>query len=501
MATEAETEATTAIVASEEQGVLTDILTRIPEYARDSIGSLSSGVPVWDAGTILLPIPDLYLPREELLALYSETILKNNFTRDCAHVRCAGCGLMNIRIDDTVCVFTSSAEEGEVPKFARRRYFPHAMEAISTRNNTEYLCSQCRTDGFHPCAHCGSVTKGYRRTRSCEACYTARAAGNRRSRDTFKSFSRVTDAWTADDAPILFGIELEFSEIEGRRTLSTFLGSKDFPFSSRMLEVKEDASLSRGFETTMGEATGAQIKKDIINLCKAYQFFPHTGRGAGLHIHASFTNEDKRKMLYNRVASLHSAIEPLLFAAVPVWRQRNSMCTPTFDTFYAPEEVKNAYVSDRYKSLNMQSIQKFGTLEWRIFPSSSNAEMLIGYQSLVDWMMQTVHAEASLTAEEWGKRNPKLENVRAYLEEAFATPDTPNFRFLNKAFALLSLPNALTDFLVERIGYNLMQRLKVEKEDQTKSMFTKRDASLPAYSYDTARNTKTLRTLKESFQD
>lgn len=450
---------------------------------------------------ITIPVPDIYAPRELLQSVYTREALQQVAAAcDATVIECAACHIPNV-IRNAGGVQFSSYEEEE--PLNMRKYFPHTMNGHATRNGHQYLCTHCASAGYSPCQHCGTATLPYRRSRSCETCYKANSARNRRSRDNYVSFSRINDQWKAEEGDgIYYGVELEYSEIEGKKRLSEFMKTAAFPLSSYNLKVKGDGSVSHGFEINCGKGTWQQVTTDIGNICKAMQFFPHTGQRAGYHIHASFNLESpsEQKKLYMRVASLYSAIEPLLFAAVPAWRQENEFAGRTFDAFRAPEWIEENYSSQRYKALNITAINAHGTLEWRLFPSSSRADILTGYLSVVQWLMATVWERREETHEEWSKRFGKMENARDYLAEAFAQSDAPNFRFLSRALSSLSIPPRVMDFLIERIGYNIVQNIKYEKETPQKSVFTDRDRSIPAYSYETDRNTKTMAALKNVFK-
>lgn len=481
---------------------------------RAAVRVLSSGIPVmdvrraypysdapWDENPIVtIPVPDIYASRDALKAIYTPDTLQT-IAHDCMAkpVKCQGCGLHNLMREVGAMSFRSY--DGEYP-VRSRKYFPFTMNGFQTRQGNQYLCSDCANTGYIQCRHCGIVTKSHRRTQSCAECYKVHAVRNRRSRDTFITFRRTNPAYQKpDDGAIYYGIELEYSDIEGQKRLSEFMKTDAFPFSSTELAVKGDGSVSHGFEINAGKGTYEQVTSDIAAIAKALQFFPHTGNRAGYHIHASFdTRSPEREKLYYRVASLYSAIEPLLFAAIPAWRKDNDFAKQTFDSFKTAGSITDNYSTDRYRALNMTAMRKYGTLEWRMFPSSSNAGLLTGYLSIVQWLMSTVWERRDENDDQWSKRYGKMENAREYLTEAFMHEDAPNFRFMARALASLSIPPAVMDFIVERIGYNIVQKIKNEKESAQKSVFTDRDRSLPAYSYETDRNTKTMAALKNAFK-
>lgn len=461
-------------------------------------------MPLFDCWAPSKWLKDTY-PREVLEAM-SKQLSSGRFS-NCGNENCPekACGIRSANL------FKVTLNDDGNDTF--RRYGPFSMDTIMNGDARACLCSKCKSAGFLPCASCNKVCKLHTNSKYCETCYVVHAEEERRNRDNFTEIDRTNFNWKSEGKNVLFGVELEFSRVCGQRQLTKFLGDeKHFPLHSQNIETKDDGSLEEGFETIVGPGTAIEIATDVANICKVFQFFPHNGENAGLHIHASFAirDNDERVELYKRVASLWSAIEPLGLAIVPPWRRNNSYAKPLFGSYVPLNCIDNDNTdfngenddSDdwRYRALNTYANNCHGTLEWRLFPATSDYQRLSGYLDLVEWIMLEVWEKRKLTDGEWIAKTESLETVHSYLQEAFKQWDAPNYRFLQRAMSKLGLPVTIQDFCIENIGYNIVQAMKHKKETNRESIFTaKKDKSSPSYSYKVGRNTSVVKALKEAF--
>jgi hypothetical protein len=452
---------------------------------------------------INMPVCDAFdgASRELLNEVYTQDVLQamaEPYRYNCEVVRCAQCSLHSIRLSGQIRITATDGTE------KHRRYFPHSMEQYSTAAGAQYLCQQCRAEGHTFCNRCGSAGQSFSHGATCDRCHTEEQIQNRRRADGFSSFRRTNDKWTEDSAQCRFGFELEYADIEGRRQLAAFI-KKDFPLRSKSIEVKTDGSVRQGMEIAAGYGTLSEVIEDAESVCKAMQFFPHTGNRAGLHVHASFPSElaegAEMDMLFYRVCSLWSMLEPLMVAAVPAWRKNNEFSHDTFTGFVPVNAVRSNIHSGRYYTLNYSARSKYGTLEFRLFPSSSRADMVTGYVRVIGWLFNHVWETRGISAEEWSKGDAQRETARTFFMEALNNEESPNFRFLARAIGLAKIPAQIADFIIERIGYTLIQNIKMEKEEAHNSMFTQRtDRSLPSYSFAEDRNSGTLTKLRNTFK-
>lgn len=449
-------------------------------------------------GSALLPVCDSYdgATREMLEEVYTQGVLENIAERmeGSAVVECARCHCKNIRLPYRVYVYADECTVG-------RRYFPHRMDRYTSRAQYTYICFTCRLEGHRPCEGCGDIVAD---TRLCAECLARMREQERRAADGFASFIRNNPVWRPDLQSCRYGFELEFASIEGRKQIARFM-KKDFPLESKSLEVKTDGSVRVGMEFAVGYGSIEQVLQDAESVCKVMQFYPHSGYRAGLHVHASFPEEvtDRQELdkLFFRVCSLWSMLEPLLVVAVPCWRKNNEFAQNAFSRFIPASSIEGCISWGRYYTLNYSSRSRHGTLEFRLFPSSSRADIVCGYIQIIEWIFTYVYNRKDMTEEEWSAGDDNRETARMFFVEALEKEEAPNFRFLSRALTLADVPAKLGDFIVERIGYTLVQNIKMEKEDSSCSMFTDRaDRSLPSFSFSKERNTAVLAKLRATFK-
>ncbi len=188
----------------------------------------------------------------------------------------------------------------------------------------------------------------------------------------------------------LIGIEIEAENVPG-----SMLPDSAFPYWER----KRDGSLRNGNEYVLvAPLKGDTLAKAIAEL---YQdaVFTRTATGS-THIHIDMLEETTTHETIKALVLMIYALEGALFSMVGVGRE---WCGFTNRLTSAPDEVlgavlnsseeteyrelinmcNNAHTIGRYYGLNLQALQKFGSVEFRYFPTATSIAELVDWIQLV----------------------------------------------------------------------------------------------------------------------
>ena len=97
----------------------------------------------------------------------------------------------------------------------------------------------------------------------------------------------------------------------------------------------------------------------------------------GFHVHVDACGIDEARFL-PRLAKAWARIEiPLLWYLVSPSRRGNRFCEPVNE--YYLEQVSQGYLTNRYHSLNIASIERHGTVEFRLHQGTTNPDKVVSW--------------------------------------------------------------------------------------------------------------------------
>lgn len=172
---------------------------------------------------------------------------------------------------------------------------------------------------------------------------------------------------------IRYGIEIEVE------------GVLDFPDNYNLWRIVSDGSLrNNGVEFVSQPITRDQVS---VSVEEFYQWFRELGYVAsprtGIHVHVDvnpYTMEQVRS-----IAATYALMEPVIFKYFGLSREENIYCIPWYRSTddlpafrLAVERGRLFYLEDsnKYSALNLMPIATFGTLEFRMFPTFTDAPQL-----------------------------------------------------------------------------------------------------------------------------
>ena len=186
------------------------------------------------------------------------------------------------------------------------------------------------------------------------------------------------------------GIEIE---VEGwtDEDPSIYLGGKKANgINVSWVSDKDESLKDYGREFKAGPICGGDLVTAIEDFCldASRRKFKISQR-TGLHIHLDCTSGKNAKFLGNLV-SVYMAVEPMLFSYCGEWRRWCGFCHSFYDaTLHIPNlrkmitaKNKNELTSavkqiGRYSGLNLLSLTKFGTVEFRLLQTTFSAEDIL----------------------------------------------------------------------------------------------------------------------------
>lgn len=175
-----------------------------------------------------------------------------------------------------------------------------------------------------------------------------------------------------------------------------------------------------GVEIRTAPARGAKFSMQISQLCDVLTGHrTRVNRTCGLHVHVDARNTDLTGYERTRDDALHNTLqmwreaESWAFSIMPASRRGNSYCRPLFtmpgrgtpvdmpagDFQYAFEN----WCSDRYFPINMQSLRRHGTIEFRLHNATTSERHITAWAR---WCCAFVNLALTRDASEFrGKRN------------------------------------------------------------------------------------------------
>lgn len=170
----------------------------------------------------------------------------------------------------------------------------------------------------------------------------------------------------------------------------------------KLWEYHVDGSLrNNGMEfTTKGGLVGEDISIAVISFCKwAKTVNLSTGYPrAGIHVHLDCTDMDVEKKELATMVGIYLLIEHALFGIAGEWRRWCGFCDALMDSkrninilnkvlhnkVNNPQSFKVALQGfDRYTGLNLQSLTKYGTVEFRHLATTYESAKILDWINLI----------------------------------------------------------------------------------------------------------------------
>lgn len=168
----------------------------------------------------------------------------------------------------------------------------------------------------------------------------------------------------------------------------------------------------------LSEASGGF--QEIVRFCRAFKPYASVNKSTGLHVHVDareFVKKSEQKNLSHRllVALMsYKSVEPLFDQLVAASRRGNknkkmAQATPKEEELYGAykaaikrdskdlESYISTFQGDRYNKLNLWSLEKHGTLEFRQMHGTLNEKLIIGWTKLaLNFIEQVLKTDAEL---------------------------------------------------------------------------------------------------------
>lgn len=210
---------------------------------------------------------------------------------------------------------------------------------------------------------------------------------------------------TAAPAERTFGVEIEFiGSLEGVAAAVRAAGlpcsyaGYSHAVSHTDWKVVTDGSVSRGGELVSPVLAGEDGRRQIRTACEALRTAGATvNRSTGLHVHHDVRDLDVRAFgrVFRAWYNGQSAIDTMVSRSRR--EGRNSYCTPLtereisqVESLLTVDRASTRRLGDtRYRTLNVQSYGKYGTVEVRQHQGTINAAKILAWidfgQSLIAW--------------------------------------------------------------------------------------------------------------------
>ncbi len=191
---------------------------------------------------------------------------------------------------------------------------------------------------------------------------------------------------------------------------------------NRLWTHKEDGSLrnnGREFVTRGAGIVGDDIITAVTSFCKwakarkLSEGYPR----AGIHVHLDCTDLDIERGELASIVGMYLVVEHALYGYAGMWRRYCGFCDALTDSRINVDVLKqllkrkhtsrdfntNVNKFDRYTGLNLQSLGKFGTLEFRHLRTVYDADIILGWINII--------LQLKKSAQEW---NPEQRILKQF---------------------------------------------------------------------------------------
>lgn len=163
-------------------------------------------------------------------------------------------------------------------------------------------------------------------------------------------------------------------------------------------DIHRDNSLrNNGLEFVTPPVYGEDLLTMLREFCSAARSVGLQGTvRTGIHIHVNMSDNDVASLEY--VVGVYSIFEPMLFRLVGEWRKWSNFCAPLDEVKALHTPLRKLFNGKteaslrstartlevwRYSSLNLASLAKYGTIEFRMFPTTFDENEILLWINLL----------------------------------------------------------------------------------------------------------------------
>jgi len=171
------------------------------------------------------------------------------------------------------------------------------------------------------------------------------------------------------------------------------------------VETKEDGSLRNGGkEYCTPPSNGDLLLSSLLWICKNSQDADASHRGS-VHVHLNAGEMSPVHLV--TLLKVFALVEPIIFSSFCPSRKDNNNCVPYYNInikrstisnillalkqTYLLNECFDAFIWDKYTSLNIAPLLNFGTVEFRMFPATKDYDTLVDYVNVAQAVAKVAH--------------------------------------------------------------------------------------------------------------
>lgn len=247
------------------------------------------------------------------------------------------------------------------------------------------------------------------------------------------------------------GVEIEFENWDGTNGTSLWDDVEDHSLRNNGREF-----------ITRGGMVGQQLIDAIEEFCalaKAKGWSEGTPRAA-IHIHIDCTDLDLAKGELATLVSLYSIVEHMLFSYAGEWRRGCGFCDALEDSEADLESLGKAmydskgaqlhrivagnYLS-KYQALNLMALSKYGTVEFRILPTTFDSKRIITW---INMLLQLKQAALDFNTAMPVLAQFSREGARGFAQKVMGDmwPEVESFFREDRAWAAIDTAIALLSY-------------------------------------------------------
>ena len=277
-------------------------------------------------------------------------------------------------------------------------YCSHCGEKITNLNNIsidengKFLCNICRTHHYVSCVHCGAYILRSEHRNSCNNCldkvYNCPInAYSTKPSPTFKNKNGVN----GDLNNRYYGLEMEYSYTNYNGVFAVWNNL----YKNRFIYNKSDASLSNGVEVVTNPLDKGSLKKlltdmesgfELIKKDKDYRY------NAGLHIHVNRKSIPSIAIL--KLSYMLNGTSTQTEKAILLYLAERESLSQAKDKQVHDHYCSVGTIGDmsglKYNEANRHialNLRNKNTVEFRIFKSSADKDVILSYIEMVDTMI------------------------------------------------------------------------------------------------------------------
>ena len=263
--------------------------------------------------------------------------------------------------------------------------------SVSVDEDGDAVCDSCASTHYVRCDKCGKLIKKSKGRMICIECDEVIYKRSLNSYYT-KPIPRFNGKYNNENAGRFYGFELEYSYLPSEAAFILFNNL----YKDKWIYNKSDSSLYNGVEIVTNPLS-KQKAKELFNLMEDglsnISKIKNYSKDAGVHIHVNRKSLDP--ITVYKLSYLLNYTSPSIDRRIIYYISgRNKYSTSTCDDYHYAQVGKIERKASlkkpdsRYSALNLSNKN---TIEFRIFKSTANKDMLIMYTDFVDDMIRYCH--------------------------------------------------------------------------------------------------------------